>query len=237
MTGPAGEISIDDYNPPPLAVDPQRLADDLRAAATVPHGEAFILAARLYAQALQLIGTVPEIAYQLLISAVETIANRALAKYQPTRDEMIAIKGNVRNRAVQLGLTTEQAEDLAVLACADNHWISRRFRKFLISLVDDSLWTPDTLFRIPQDVVPQKENFEAVLKNIYKTRSDAVHAGQSWRETIHFGWGPTIPAAAIKYLFMGPFRDPPLVWFERVVNLALNQYLQPEGRARLPLAS
>jgi hypothetical protein len=237
VTGAQGVISIDDYNPPPLGVDSKRLSKQLSAIAKVPHREAFVLSSRLYAQALQLLGTAPQIAYQLLISAIETMANCALSTYKPTNAEMIAIKRNVVKKAVSFGLKCAQAEELAILACSDNQWISRRFRKFIATLVDDSLWTPDTLFKIPMEFVPPKEKLEEILKKIYSRRGEAVHAGLSWQETIHFGWGPTIPVEALRHLFMGEDTDPPLVWFERVVNLALNRYLDPDARAKLPSSS
>jgi hypothetical protein len=235
MTDGQGRVTLDDYNPPPLPVDSKKLSEVLSAIANLPRreAEAFVLASRLYAQALQLIGSAPEISYQLLISAIESLASVVLAKYEPSREEMISTKRKVIEKATTLGLTTDQANELAILACADNRWISRRFRVFIMSLVDDTLWTADSLFKLSQDLVPPREKFESVLKNIYNSRSDAVHAGLSWQETIHIGWGPTVPSSVLKHLFMGPFRDPPLVWFERVVNLALNRYLDAEGREKL----
>jgi hypothetical protein len=67
--------SVDDYNPRPLPVDPAVLQSKLTKVAELQYGETFVLAARLYAQAMRVIEESPNIAYQLLVYSAETIAN------------------------------------------------------------------------------------------------------------------------------------------------------------------
>lgn len=224
-----GAIKVEDYNPPPKGVDGGGLSSLLINLPSLPHAGAWMSAARLYAQALPLLGQAPDIAYQLLISAIETITSAALKDYAPSNSEMVQVKGGVMSLAKKFGLTEEQGTELAVAACADNYWISRKFRYFIMAMADDSLWQPDDLFQVRQEFLPPRERFEQVLKNIYNSRSSALHEGKEWQDTIRVGWGPMMPAKVLPLMLAGGFKVPPVVWFERVVNMALNRYLTPEA--------
>src|ERR1051325_6496764 len=225
--GPRGEITLHDYNPPPRPVDARHLAATLAKLPELSYAKEFIASARLYAQALPLLGDAPDIAYQLLISAVETMANGLLKDYKPSRGDMLNTKGAsaVITRAKELNIPLEQAETLALAACAGERWISRKFRHFLMQRIDDSLWQPDDVFTLPVEFTPPKEKLEQVLRNIYNTRSSAIHEGESWQDTIRVGWGGMIPVTAMPLLLEKGINVPPVVWFERLVNMALNQYL------------
>ena len=225
--GSQGEIKLHDYNPPPRPVDDQHLASTLARLPELPYATEFISSARLYAQALPLLGDAPDIAYQLLISAVETMASAVLKGYTPPRGDML---NTTEARAVialaqKLNIPEDQAEELALAACAGERWISRKFRIFLMERIDDSLWQPDNLFKLPVEFTPPKDDLEKVLKIVYATRSTALHEGQSWQDTIRLGWGPTMPFSAVPLLFEKGLKVPPVVWFERLVNMALNQCL------------
>jgi hypothetical protein len=62
-----GIRKIDDYNPRPLPVMPQILASKFSKLTTIAHKETYVLAARLYAQAMRIIQDEPDMAYQLLV--------------------------------------------------------------------------------------------------------------------------------------------------------------------------
>jgi hypothetical protein len=208
-------------------VDARHLAATLAKLPELSYAKEFIASARLYAQALPLLGDAPDIAYQLLISAVETMANGLLKDYKPSRGDMLNTKGAsaVITRAKELNIPLEQAETLALAACAGERWISRKFRHFLMQRIDDSLWQPDDVFNLPVEFTPPKEKLEQVLRNIYNTRSSAIHEGESWQDTIRVGWGGMIPVTAMPLLLEKGINVPPVVWFERLVNMALNQCL------------
>ena len=208
--GVRGIEAVIDYNPPPLGVDPERLESKLLAAAAVQHSEGYILAARLYAQAMQIIEEWPDIAYQLLISSVETVANRALLDYFPPRAEMVETKTQVARRATELGITANDAEELAVLACDGMGWTSRKFQKFLLAMTDETLWEPDRLFRIPEGFEPASGEFERVLKEIYRGRGAAVHQGRAaYGPGVGLGAAPAVPVRAMQELFAGGPEFPP----------------------------
>jgi hypothetical protein len=66
-------------DPPPVGVDDGALATLFKTLPTIEHAENIVNAARLYRTALELIDSRPDIAYQLLISIIETLADVALA--------------------------------------------------------------------------------------------------------------------------------------------------------------
>jgi hypothetical protein len=228
-----GIREIIDPNPQPLAVDRNSLSSKLTTLPEITHAESYVLSARLYAQAMRVLEEWPEIAYQLLVYSVETIANKAFTGYSPPRNELIAEKRKVAERAQAMGIPKEDADELAVLACKGMPWAGRKFRMFLKGMTDESLWCPDDLFRGASGVhfSPTAAHFEQVLKNIYNSRSEAVHEGQPYGASIDVGIGPTVSVRALhELLSKHPLKVPPVCWFERVVNLALNRYLVAGGR-------
>jgi hypothetical protein len=221
--GMSGVESFVDNNPPPLGVDPGRLESRLAAVVKIPHSEAYIRAAKLYAQAMRLIEEWPDVAYQRLVSSVETVAAEACSL--PSRDTMLNNKAEVSRRAKEMGLGKEDAEELALLASKDNPWTSRKFRTFIKAMVDETLWQADKVFRVPDNFVPNRETFDDALSEVCKTRGAAVHAGVGYGASVGVGssWG--IPVEALHEALSGGPKVPPVTWFERVANMALNRYL------------
>ena len=78
-----------------------------------------------------------DIAYQLLIASVETLANDIYKKYKPDNDDLVVIKKSVFDRAVRLGLSDKDARQLAIEACDGMSFYKRKFAKFLIENVGD----------------------------------------------------------------------------------------------------
>lgn len=214
---------IQDYNPRPKQLDPSKLTELLLGLPGLPHAESLVASCRLYALALELIHERPDIAYQMLISSVETIANASLRTFQPADDLKVEHQKVVYEMAVSLGLGEETARKLAIEACRREWWATKKFKKFLIDNVPESIWEePDELFsRMDQELMPKREDFERSLSKIYNARSKATHEGRSFPASASYTGGPTIsmPAAAGLFGAASPF--PPVVWFERVVNNAL----------------
>lgn len=104
-----GVHDIIDYNPPPLGLVPRDLRRHLTALASSHYAEPLVLAARLYSQALRQIEHEPDLAYQSLISCVETIANKALSEYQPERAKMLKTKKKVCEMAAKFVLKRNNA--------------------------------------------------------------------------------------------------------------------------------
>jgi len=104
---------IHDNNPPPLSVDPAALTALLIGLPRAKYAESIVASARLYALALELIREQPDLSYQLLISAVETIANEVLRSFHPGDDEKVEHHRVVFDLVKDLGIEDELARKVA----------------------------------------------------------------------------------------------------------------------------
>jgi hypothetical protein len=214
---------IRDYNPRPKPVDARRLTELLLGLPTLPHAKSLVASCRLYALGLELIHERPDVAYQMLISSVETIANGTLRSFQPPDDAKVEHQKAVYDLACSLELGEGTARNLAIEACRREWWATKKFKKFLMDNLAEPLWTEqDELFhRMCQDEMPKREEFERTLGKIYNARSKATHEGQPFPVTAFYTGGPAIAMRAASVLFGTESPFPPVVWFERVVNSAL----------------
>jgi hypothetical protein len=229
--GVKGILHITDYNPPPLGLVPDEVNRFLTALASSRHSESLVLAARLYSQALRQIEHEPDLAYQSLISCVETIANKALSEYQPEKAKMIETKKSVFDMAFQLGLEQGQCEALAMEACAGIPWATEKFTKFLVDNVGDNFWEKDDLFQLGELFCPKQSELGSAIRKIYATRGGATHWGRPYPSSIAVGIGPTVPFDAVRDLNLGATNTPvapipPVVWFERLVSSAINNFFR-----------
>src|SRR5262249_44616351 len=131
-----------------------------------------------------------------LIQSVETIANEVYKSFKPEELEQIKTKENVVKLAKKFGLSDEQANQIALEACKSEHWITRKFKKFICDYADDSIWSEDDLFRssIPSNFLPKKEDFEKTLSQIYAKRGKVTHEGQLYPTSARITGNPTVPA-------------------------------------------
>jgi hypothetical protein len=220
-----GMTRVEGYSVPPLGVDTEWLMRILTALPLMPNASAVIGCARLYAQAMQLIEERPELAYQLFIAAAETLASIAEVDHEPSPDEKVEVKHEVRDRAIQLGVSPNDARELAILATKGMNWTSRRFREFLKRYTDESIWAADNVFIVPQSLVPDPSKFDVVLKNIYRTRGANLHSGRSFPVSAGIGTSSRIPVSAFGEALSGEGL-PPVAWFERVVQKAVTTYIE-----------
>jgi len=221
-----GIKSFTDHNPPPLGIDSTRLQHWLSNLPNLTAAKSIILSVRLYSLALQQLERDTEIAYQLLFAAAEATATDALRDYKPPENEMIQTKKFVGDLAVSFGLCQEQADRLAIEACKDMSWAKRKFVKFLAENTTDEFWKEDDLFKLPAKILPTRDKYESALKRVYDARGKLVHSGQPLPPSSTISGGSTIPIMAAMSVINSPANAfPPVVWFERVVNQALNTFI------------
>ncbi len=221
-------VEYKDYNPKPKALDPARITTLLISLPRLSQAESIVASCRLYALALELIQERPDISYQLLISSVETLANSALDGFHPDDQAMVEHKKPVYRMALNLGLCDEVAMALAIEACKGEFWATKKFKKFLMDNTPGSIWTePDELFhRLSNDILPKREDFERTLATVYKVRSKATHVGEPFPVSAFYTGGPLIDTRAATQLYGTNDAFPPVIWFERIVNSALNVFWQ-----------
>ncbi len=74
------------------------------------------------------------------------------------------------------------ARKLALEAYERERLVKRKFRKFLTDNIDASIWDKeDDLFQVPLNLLPQREDLQKTLGNIYDARSGATHSGHQSR--------------------------------------------------------
>lgn len=224
---PDGTIQVVDYNPKPKAISSEKLKKIFLALPSLPNAESIIHSARLYALALERIYQDTDIAYQLLISSVETVANAAYHSYTPTEANMRETKRNVADLAVRFGLSEEEAKQIVIEACKGISWTKQKFLKFLLENTTDELWTEDELFKLPpQFPLPNKDDFKAAIDEIYDARSKASHSGGSFPASASIVTGPMLPAKALFDIDISQRPFPPISWFERAVNMAIQGFVE-----------
>jgi len=214
---------LQDYNPRPKPVDSSRLTEMLLALPKLQHAQSLVASCRLYALAMEMIHERPDISYPFLISSVETIANAVLRDFEPSDEAKVEHQRSVYKLALALELDEDKARQLAVEASKTEWWATKKFKRFLIDNVPESVWAePDELFyRMPQEGLPKHEEFERTLGKIYNARSKATHEGLPFPVSASYTGGPYIDVRAANMLYCSDSPFPPVVWFERIVNSAI----------------
>lgn len=224
--GAAGIEGIKAYAPPPIAVDSLRLGRLLSSLPALPQAGAVLAAARQYSEAMQLIEDRPDIAYVLLVSAVETAAAEALSSWTPTMEDMRETKRSVYDRALAFGLDVNQADALVEAACADLNWSTKRISIFLERYLDDSLAAADDLFHVPEYLIPAPGDVRKAIRDVLKARGKALHKGAPYPEHVGDGIGPWVTPTVLGAVLSGDKLLPPATWFERVANLSIVRWLE-----------
>jgi hypothetical protein len=105
-------------------------------------------------------------------------------------------------------------------------WTKNKFRKFLTDNTPDRLWEDDDLFKGLSVIMPDKDKFDKVLGDIYQARGKLSHSGQTFPTSSTIGASSTIPARVFMSVDFSSKPFPPVVWFERVVNYAINTFIE-----------
>ena len=226
--GPTG-VQVKSHQPPIQPFDSCWIMEVLAKLPALPVGEAVIRSARLYALAMELIEQQHEICYQLLISAVETMAREANLKWEPKTEDKLELNSSkaLISCAEKEGLSDDMSKRLALEACKDYSWSGRKFREFILENVDhEELAKEDDLFCVPKMFCPSREHFEKALGEIYRARGGATHTGRAYPVSASIGPSHMIPAGALNAIINQKPAFPPVGWFERVVSSAICGYLR-----------
>jgi hypothetical protein len=213
---------------PPTGVDAKALREVLLKLPDLPKVEEIIYACRFYKTALELIESRPDITYQLLISAVETMGGVALRDYKPDEALRLSTALGVRvfKKAQACGLDEEHAKALALEACGDRPSARQRFQKFILDNVSaEEIDGEDPVFPWWRFLKPARQNFEKTLGRIYGARSGNLHSAYPFPPWIGLGTSSTANPRDTLILGLAPGDVPLVTWFERVVSTAMRRYL------------
>lgn len=215
-------------DPPPVGVDPDALAKFLVELPGMPNAQEIVYAARLYKSALELIEDRPDTAYLALVSVVESLASMALGEFEPDDAEKLKTKAHLLKRAHDFGLDEAQAKALALEACKNDKWLTRKFIKFCAAFCPATeIREPDRLFMVLEHLNPPEAGYEKALNRIYCARSKNLHVASSFPPGIGIGMSPQIRVRDLPLDPIGRPEIPPAPWFERIVSIAARKFLTP----------
>lgn len=224
-------VQVKSHQPRARAFDYQWISNVLAKLSILPAAEAIMRAARLYTLAMEIVEQQHEICYQLLISAVETIAGEIDLKWKPEPSDMLELASSraLISAAKSEGVAEDVAKRIALEASRDYAWTGRRFREFILENVNSQdLSSDDDLFCVPNWLCPKPAQFRKALTEVYKVRGGATHGGRAYPATACIGPSHLIPAEALGAILNPGPAFPPVGWFERVVNGAICGYLRSQ---------
>lgn len=187
------------------------------------HHQKFILAVRLYHQALILIEEQPDMAYLNLVSAIETLCQESsigevtLADFDPQLSELV---GSIENEDLRSRI--EQA------ILGRERFIRRRFVSFICDHIEEDFWTGER----PKYGIITPEQLPDLLKRIYDQRSRTLHTGEAFPPSV---FSPPVMGAEIDFSFGivsgGKKWDPKdflphPYFFEKLVNHVLKTFVK-----------
>src|SRR6185295_11143687 len=120
----------------------------------------------------------------------------------------------------------EQANELALTAARGNPWTKRKFITFLSGRVKpEELTRNDTVFHPIEHLCPATEKYSKALGSVYELRSGNLHEGKPLPRAIRVGIRPMISTRDLPLNLLDSPGLPPVVWFERVVSLAVRRFI------------
>lgn len=215
----AGKINLADLAP---AIEKIRvLPDNLH--------EAFLLSCRFYQEALDLLDEKPDVAYLLLVSAIEIFVARlgmrnTEADFPP-------------NLTAALAAVPEVERQIVVARLLQDRGIEKHFVKFINEHITHKFWEASPNKLTPAEGRIEPTEIEDLLSRIYDQRSKMVHAGEPLPPNIR---NPPESAAEIdRGLEVSALgrkwrRDeflPYVRFFERLVQHALLTFLERQVAA------
>ena len=181
----------------------------------------FILAVKLYHQAILNIEEQPDISYLNLISAIEVLSNdikidKKLSLISKNFAELI---NSINDEKLRKEITE------AILK--KEKFIKRKFVKFICDHIEDNFWKSETnIF----STVTNLEDLKKFLNNIYEQRSKTLHGGVPFPRYVFFH-----PLKKSEIIIPGPSYRKKREWkkiipyphfFERLVNHVLKNFLK-----------
>lgn len=184
----------------------------------------YILAVRLYHQALLVMDEQPDIAYLNLVSSIE-----ALCQDYPVEKMTLSKIDKKLSSLVNSIEDIELRREIERRLIKKERMINKRFVVFIKAYTDESFWKrPDR----PERGKVSPDQFESILKKIYRQRSKYLHTGEPFQNTIYIPplQGEEIPLG-LATMYRGKLWEekdyiPYPHFFEKLVNHVLINFLR-----------
>jgi hypothetical protein len=144
--------------------------DRLRALPEHLH-EAFLLSCRFYQEALELLDTKPDVAYLLLVSAIEVFIAK-LGLRQAEEDFAVNIKDAL------LAVPEPHRAVLVKRLLEVDRGIQKNFVKFMLDYITPAFWERSSKHLSPADGRIEEHEIGDLMIRVYSQRSQMVHAGE-----------------------------------------------------------
>lgn len=208
-----------------------------RLAAAPVVGEAFIAAVRLFASAIEVMRTRPDVAYVLLVSSVEAMALVTLDRWQPPAAVRRQTREPMLKEARRQGLTASATRRLVDASLKGNDWLRRKFVEYLLrGTAGSSVPHPASPLEMPAPA-----DYETVFGSIYEARSKSVHSGKDMPVTIDAMMDGWLTVRASQELLgraldgrWRPGEVPSVAWFANVVRVAHERWVLTKLHLRVP---
>lgn len=186
--------------------------------------QAFILAAKLYQQAIELLEEKPDIAYLNLVSSIEVLCQDFEIEDPPLNK----LDAKLASLVSQISDTNLQ-KSIEKTILAREKLIAQRFVSFIIAHTDESFWDHPTRPRLGR-INPS--DLQDLLQRIYRQRSRTLHRGEPFPPSIYYQPPQGAEIDFTQGVIMGKRRWDPKDFipyphfFERLVNHVLKNYIK-----------
>ncbi|HUW14058.1 MAG TPA: hypothetical protein VM537_30315 [Anaerolineae bacterium] len=240
---PVYELPLNTFPPRPqglsrprsVAIDSPGFVAILRGLGPAPDDlvNAVMAAAKFYHAGLSVLALDMSVAYISLVSAIECLAAHRF-KGPIASFEQIQSLDTVRQLLDQIPAAPGVEASVSRIKeelLKRERFLRRKFVAFLSEFPPQSLWrTPDPLYDDPSIPPPMtRDDFEGCLREAYDQRSRYLHGGVPFPAHAMVGLREMLPVEAMIQYVALQGKDkylPPFVWFERLVHLAIVEYLR-----------
>ena len=187
----------------------------------------FILAVKMYHQAILIIEKHPDLAYLNLISAIEVLCQDHTVEI-PTLSEINNKLEELINKIDDL----ELCNNIKNTILKREHFIKRKFVRFICDNIEDFFEN----CHHPKNGKVKKEDIELLLKKIYDQRSKTLHTGEPFPP---FALSAPLFGSEIDFSYSMSIGEkkweredyiPHVHFFEKLVNHVIKTYIDKEGK-------
>jgi hypothetical protein len=191
--------------------------------------EPFMLAARLYKQAVAWRELDDTLAYICLVSAIEAVCYDFKIETPPLAEVRRALAKTIG----ELDLDPEHKARLEQAALQDEKFLRRRFCEFIVHHLSADFWDDPTRPKAAWCRIKDPAHLGEILARVYKARSAALHEGQVFPPAHDMVGGIEVPFGKGMQIGKKAWKEkelvPPFSAFEKVVHCALVEHLRRES--------
>lgn len=190
----------------------------------VSYHQKYILAVRLYHQALQVIEEQPDTAYLNLVSAIEVLCQETKIE-EPKLIDLDKKLADIVHCIEDESLRNEIEK--AILS--RERFISRRFVRFILDHIEENFWTKT---KRPKYGRVKPEELNKFLNKIYEQRSKTLHEGEPFPKYIFLSplMGEEVPTGLSVMMGKKKWDKKDFIpyphFFERLVNHVMITFLE-----------